>query len=69
MCLRTVSVRDPQKRVKEYVDGAQADRMVITRRGKPAAVPNPMFWKLIRTRRRQPTLSLEQARAHLRRKK
>jgi prevent-host-death family protein len=36
--VRTVTVRDLQKRVKECVDGAQEDRLVITRHGKPAAV-------------------------------
>ena len=36
--MTTVSVRDLQKRVKECVDDAQKDRVVITRRGKPAAV-------------------------------
>jgi prevent-host-death family protein len=36
--MTTVTVRDLQKRVKECVDDAQKDRVVITRRGKPAAV-------------------------------
>ena len=81
--MKTVTVRDLQKRVKECVDSAQQDRVVITRHGKPAAVlvgvegndwetvvlqTDPKFWKLIRVRRKQPTLSLEQVRARLRAK-
>ena len=79
--MKTVSVRDLQKRVKACVDDAQADRVVITRRGRPAAVlvgvegndwetvvlqTNPTFWKLIRTRRRQPTISLGELKSRLR---
>jgi prevent-host-death family protein len=81
--MKTVSVRDLQKRVKECVDHAQEDRIVITRHGKPAAIlvgvegsdweslvlqTDPRFWKLIRARRREPTISLRQMRARLRRK-
>jgi prevent-host-death family protein len=75
--VKTVSVRDLQKRVKECVDDAQRDRVIVTRRGKPAAVlvgvqgeewdtvvlqTDPRFWRLIRARRRQPTMSLAQVR-------
>jgi prevent-host-death family protein len=82
--MKTVSVRDLQKRVKKCVDDAQEDRIVITRHGKPAAVlvgvegsdweslvlqTDPSFWRLIRARRREPTISLRQMRARLRRKK
>lgn len=82
--MKTVTVRDLQKKVKECVDEAQNDRVVITRRGKPAAVivgvegedweavilqTDPTFWKLIRTRRKQPTISLGQLRTRLRMKK
>ena len=60
--MRTVTVRDLQKRVKECVDEAQEDRVVVTRRGKPAAVlvgvegqdwdsvvlqTDPTFWKRV----------------------
>jgi prevent-host-death family protein len=79
--MRTVTVRDLQKRVKECVDGAQEDRLVITRHGKPAAVmvgvegedwdtvvlqTDPKFWKLIRARRKQSTISLDQLKKRLR---
>ena len=73
--VKTVTVRDLQKRVKACVDDAQRDRVIVTRPGKPAAVlvgvqgedwdavvvqTDPKFWRLIRARRRQPTLSLGQ---------
>ena len=79
--MKAVSVRDLQKKVKECVADAQADRVVITRHGRPAAVlvgvegqdwetvlrqTDPTFWKLIRARRRQPTISLDQRRVRLR---
>jgi prevent-host-death family protein len=82
--MKTVTVRDLQKRVKECVDHAQEDRVVITRHGKPAAVlvgvegedweavvlqTDPRFWKLIRARRKQPTVSLGQLKTRLRMKR
>ena len=82
--MKTVTVRDLQKKVKECVDHAQEDRVVITRHGKPAAVlvgvedqdwetvvlqTDPDFWKLIHARRKQPTLSLGKLKARLRMKK
>jgi len=36
--VKTVNVRDLQKKVKECVDMSQQERVVITRRGKPAAI-------------------------------
>lgn len=71
--MKTISVRELQKKVRECVDAAQSDRVVITRRGKPAAVlvgvegaewetvvleTNAAFWKLIEKRRKQRTISL-----------
>lgn len=82
--MKTVTVRDLQKRVKECVDDAQADRVIITRHGKPAAVllgvegqdwdavvleTDPTFWRMIRARRKQPTISFGQLKARLRGKK
>jgi prevent-host-death family protein len=78
--MKTVTVRDLQKRVKECVDQAQEDRLVVTRHGRPAAVlvgvegedwedvvlqTDPRFWKLIRTRRKQPTISLDELKKRL----
>jgi prevent-host-death family protein len=61
--MRAVTVRDLQRNVKACVDQAQRDRVVITRRGQPAALlvgvegqgwedvvlqADPGFWRLIR---------------------
>ncbi len=79
--MKTVTVRDLQKKVKECMENAQEDRVVITRHGKPAAVlvgvegedwddvvlqTDPKFWKLIRARRSQPTISLGHLKKRLR---
>jgi prevent-host-death family protein len=73
--MKTVSVRDLQKHVKESLDAAQAGKVVITRKGKPAAIligvegedwetvvlqTNAPFWRLLEKRRRQKTVSFEQ---------
>lgn len=73
--MKTISVRDLQKGVKEAVDSAQRDRVVVTRHGKPAAVllgvegedwetvvlgTSLEFWELIRERRAESTLSTEE---------
>ena len=78
--MKTVTVRDLQKKVKECVDSAQEDRVVISRNGKPAAVligvegedwdsvvleTDPKFWKLIHDRREQATVSLRQMKKRL----
>lgn len=82
--MKTVNARDLQKRVKECVDISQEDQVVITRRGKPAAVmvgveakdwedvvlqTSSTFWKLIEERRDQPTVSMKEFRARLKRRK
>ena len=36
--MKTVNARDLQKRIKECVDMSQRGQVVVTRRGKPAAV-------------------------------
>ena len=78
--MKTVSVRDLQKNVKECVDESQEDRVVITRHGRPAAVlvgvegedwedivlqTDPSFWKQIRKRRKENTISLDELKADL----
>lgn len=78
--MKTISVRELQKGVKQAVDSAQRDRVVVTRRGQPAAVlvgvegrdwesvvleSSPEFWKLIEERRAEPTLSLEELKNEL----
>jgi prevent-host-death family protein len=36
--MKSIRVRDLQKKVKECVDDAQVDPIIIARRGRPAAV-------------------------------
>jgi prevent-host-death family protein len=79
--MKTVTIRDLQKKLKESVNAAQSDRVVITRRGKPTAVlvgvegadwetvvleTNAAFWRLIEKRRKQATVSLTEMRKRLR---
>jgi len=73
--VKTISVRDLQKGIREAVDSAQRDRVVVTRRGRPAAVlvgvegqdwetvvleTSSELWELIERRRAEPTLSAEE---------
>jgi prevent-host-death family protein len=82
--MKTVPVRDLQKKLKRCIDEAQEGRVVITRRGKPAALllgvegkdwetvileTDPTFWKLIQQRRKEPTISLKELKARLKRKR
>jgi prevent-host-death family protein len=82
--MRTVSARDLQKKAKERVDLAQRDRVIITRRGKPAAVmvgvegkdwddvalqASSKFWKLIEERRKESTMSMKELRTRLKKRK
>jgi prevent-host-death family protein len=82
--MKTVNARDLQKKVKECVDLSQRDRVVITRRGKPAAVmvgvegkdwddvalqASSKFWKLIEARRKESTMSMKELRTRLKRRK
>jgi antitoxin (DNA-binding transcriptional repressor) of toxin-antitoxin stability system len=78
--MKTVTVRDLQKSVRDCVDIAQDDHVVITRYGQPAAIlvgiegeewetvvlqTSASFWRLIERRRKEPTISLEELRANL----
>jgi len=78
--VKTITVRHLQKRVKESVDVAQKERVVVTRHGRPAAVligvegqdwedlvfqTNPSFWRMIERRRRQRTTPLAEVRRQL----
>lgn len=78
--MKTISVRDLQKKIRECVDTSQTDQIVITRHGKPAALmigiegtewetlvleTNTKFWELIQERRKQPTISFEELRNRL----
>jgi len=71
--MKTVTVRDLQKQLRECIEASQEDRVVVTRHGRPAAVlvgiegkdwesvilqTSAEFWKLIEKRRREKTVSL-----------
>lgn len=74
--MKTVNVRNLQKRIAECVDLAQKERVVVTRNGRPAAIligvegqdwedvvvqANPAFWKMIEERRKEKTIPLAAA--------
>ena len=78
--MKTITVRDLQKKVRECVNAAQTDRVVITRHGKPAAVlvgvegtdwetvvleSNARFWRLIERRRKEPTITMADMRSRV----
>ena len=82
--MKTVNARDLQKKIKKCVDMSQQDQVVVTRRGKPAAVmvgvegkdwedvvfqSSSVFWKLIEERRNEPTMSMKELRARLKKRK
>ncbi|MGH7796285.1 MAG: type II toxin-antitoxin system Phd/YefM family antitoxin [Candidatus Binatia bacterium] len=82
--MKTVNARDLQKKIKQCVDTSQQDQVVITRRGKPAAVmigvegkdwedvvlqTSSTFWKFIEERRKEPTMSMKELRARLKKRK
>lgn len=82
--MKTVNARDLQKKIKQCVDVSQQDRVVITRRGKPAAVmvgvegkdweevalqTSSTFWKFIEERRNEPTVSMKELRKRLKKRK
>ena len=75
--MKTISVRDLQKKVRESVTASQKDRVIVTRNGKPAALlvgvegqdwesvvleSSAAFWKLIENRRKEKTLTLREVR-------
>lgn len=78
--MKTVSVRDLQKSIRECMEMAQAERVVVTKRGRPAAVVigvegqdweqvalrlSPAFWTMVEQRRREPTVALAEAKRRL----
>jgi prevent-host-death family protein len=82
--VKTINVRDLQKSVRKCVVASQRDRVVITRHGKPAAVlvgvegrdwedvlyqTSASFWKMIRARRKEKTISLTELRARIKKRR
>ena len=70
--MKTINVRDLQKKIRQCVDLAQREHVVVTRHGRPAAVvigvegkdwedvffqTNASFWKMIQDRRTETTTS------------
>ena len=70
--MKTISVRELQKRIKECVDTSQAEGVVVTRNGRPASIvigvegsdwedlvvqSDPAFWATIRERRKEKSVS------------
>ncbi len=78
--MKTITVRDLQKRIRKCVNDSQKERVVITRHGRPAAVLvgvigqdweqlalqlDPAFWRMIQRRRKEKTIPLEEVRRRL----
>ena len=78
--IKTVSVRELQRKIRESVEAAQKDRVVVTRNGKPAALligvegqdwesvslqTSARFWKLIQKRRTEKTIPIRKMRRRL----
>jgi prevent-host-death family protein len=66
--VKLIGLKQAKARLSEFVDAAQRDRVLITRRGQPVALvigvegqdieqvmlgSDPAFWKLIEERRRR----------------
>ncbi len=80
--MKTVSVRDLQKKIGECVDAAQHGRIVVTRHGKPALIlvgvegkdwetlfweTNVSLWRTIAARRKEKTITLAEMKRRLKR--
>ena len=79
--MKVVALREAKQQLSGCVVRAQRERVLITKRGRPAALmvgveghdledvllmQNPRFWKLIEARRAEPTLGLKEVRKLLR---
>lgn len=78
--MKTVNIRDLQKTLRKRVDESQKERVIVTRRGHPAAVligvegmdweqvllqTDDSFWRMIRRRRRERAAPLATVRRRL----
>jgi prevent-host-death family protein len=74
--MKTISVRDLQQKIRQTVQAAQKDKVVITRHGQPAAIvigvegydwedvfwaTSPSFWKMIQQRRKEKGIPWDRA--------
>lgn len=75
--MKTMNVRDLQKKIRKCIEAAQKGGVVLTRHGKPVAVltgvegldwedlvwaTQARFWNLIRARRKEKTIPMEEIR-------
>lgn len=75
--MKTISVRDLQRRIRECVETSQTEGVVITRNGRPASLvigvegsdwedlviqSDPAFWSMIRERRKEKSISADEIR-------
>ncbi len=73
--MRTINVRDLQKKVRQWISASQKDYVVVTRHGKPVAMvtgvegydwedlswaTNSAFWKMIEERRKEQGIPLDE---------
>ncbi len=78
--MKTINVRDLQKKIREVVETSQKERVVVTRHGQPMAIvvgvegsdwedivyqTSPAFWKMIEERRKEKTVPLAEVRKRL----
>lgn len=77
--MKLVAMHEAKAKLSEYIAASQKDRVLITSHGRPAAIvigvegeeledlmtrANPKFWELIEEARKQPTISLAEAKKH-----
>ena len=73
--MKTINVRDLQKKIRKCIKVAQKERVVVTRHGQPVAVvsgvdgydwedifwvTNPAFWKMIERRRKEKPIPFDE---------
>lgn len=77
--MKLVAMHEAKAKLSEYIAASQKDRVLITNHGRPAAIvigvegeeledlmtrANPKFWEMIEEVRKQPTISLEEAKKY-----
>lgn len=77
--MKLVAMHEAKAKLSEYIAASQKDRVLITNHGRPAAIvigvegeeledlmtrANPKFWEMIEEARKQPTISLAEAKRH-----
>lgn len=74
--MKLVAMHEAKAKLSEYIAASQKDRILITNHGRPAAIvigvegeeledlltrANPKFWEMIEAVRKEPTITLEEA--------